>query len=73
MAVDKSKKEKDVNRVLCEVCDKPIPLARLKALPAATMCIKCQQEYEIENPFDGSVYIQEPDADELRDIITPDE
>lgn len=26
----------------CEGCDKPIPLARLQALPYATLCIKCQ-------------------------------
>ncbi len=27
---------------ICEDCEKPIPLARLQALPYATMCIKCQ-------------------------------
>ena len=26
----------------CEGCEKPIPLARLEALPYATLCIKCQ-------------------------------
>jgi DnaK suppressor protein len=26
----------------CEGCDKQIPLARLEALPFATLCIKCQ-------------------------------
>ncbi len=26
----------------CEECEKPIPLARLEALPYATYCIKCQ-------------------------------
>lgn len=26
----------------CEGCQKPIPLARLEALPYATLCIKCQ-------------------------------
>jgi len=31
---------------LCEVCAKKIPMARLDALPYATMCIECQRELE---------------------------
>lgn len=31
---------------LCEVTGKPIPLARLQALPYATMCIEAQREAE---------------------------
>jgi DnaK suppressor protein len=31
---------------MCEGCDKPIPLARLQALPYATTCIECQREAE---------------------------
>lgn len=31
---------------LCEGCSESIPLARLQALPYATMCIKCQREAE---------------------------
>lgn len=31
---------------LCEVCSGKIPLARLNALPYATMCIECQRELE---------------------------
>ena len=30
----------------CEVCDANIPLARLQALPYATLCINCQRELE---------------------------
>jgi DnaK suppressor protein len=30
----------------CEVCGSRIPLARLDALPYATMCISCQRELE---------------------------
>ncbi len=30
----------------CEDCQKPIPLARLEALPYAKMCIKCQIKSE---------------------------
>lgn len=31
---------------LCEGCNCKIPIARLKALPYATMCIECQRELE---------------------------
>jgi DnaK suppressor protein len=30
----------------CEVCSRRIPMARLNALPYATMCIECQRELE---------------------------
>lgn len=30
----------------CEACETSIPLARLQALPYATMCIQCQREAE---------------------------
>ena len=33
---------------ICETCDIPIPMARINALPYATMCIKCQREAENE-------------------------
>ena len=31
---------------VCEDCGKPIPVARLQALPYATLCIECQREEE---------------------------
>lgn len=31
---------------LCEVCEEPIGLARLKARPVATLCIACKEEQE---------------------------
>ena len=31
---------------LCQGCEKPIPLARMQALPYAILCIECQQEIE---------------------------
>lgn len=31
---------------LCEVCEGKIPMARLNALPYATICITCQREIE---------------------------
>jgi DnaK suppressor protein len=33
---------------ICEVCAINIPMARLNALPYATLCIKCQREAERE-------------------------
>jgi DnaK suppressor protein len=30
----------------CEVCDQPIPLARLEALPAVAVCLPCAQARE---------------------------
>jgi len=34
----------------CEVCNGRIPMARLDALPYATMCITCQRELERSGP-----------------------
>jgi len=30
----------------CEICEKSIPMSRLKAIPWATKCINCQSRYE---------------------------
>jgi RNA polymerase-binding protein DksA len=30
----------------CEICEKPIPITRLKAIPWATRCINCQSRFE---------------------------
>ncbi len=40
---------------LCEGCEKPIPLARLQALPYAATCIECQREAEKSGITDGRV------------------
>lgn len=32
----------------CEICDAPIPVARLKALPYTTVCIACRQKQEVK-------------------------
>lgn len=40
---------------LCEGCNNSIPMARLQALPYATLCIRCQREAErqgVTNPAD---------------------
>lgn len=31
---------------ICSDCDKPIPQARLRAVPEATRCVHCQHERE---------------------------
>jgi DnaK suppressor protein len=38
----------------CEVCGGKIPLARLNALPYATMCIDCQRDLERSGSAGGS-------------------
>ena len=38
---------------LCEGCNQSIPLARLQALPYATMCINCQREAEKTGELPG--------------------
>jgi DnaK suppressor protein len=45
---------------LCEVCNGKIPMARLNALPYATMCIECQRELE----RDGSISSRRAEAEE---------
>lgn len=37
---------RDGNYGVCEGCEEGIPMARLQALPYATMCIQCQREAE---------------------------
>lgn len=40
---------------LCEACDTTIPMARLQALPYATLCIGCQREAEKRGEGGGSM------------------
>ncbi|HUG92733.1 MAG TPA: TraR/DksA C4-type zinc finger protein [Planctomycetaceae bacterium] len=37
----------------CEVCDQPIPIARLKALPFTLVCVDCQRVQEQLGGTDG--------------------
>lgn len=53
---------------ICEGCGNKIPLARLQALPYATLCIQCQREAEKNGDFgDGS-----PDWSKLIDTSSMD-
>ena len=45
---------RDGNYGLCEGCGEGIPMARLQALPYATMCIQCQREAEKSGNYLGS-------------------
>lgn len=56
---------------VCEMCNKQIPLTRLKALPYATMCIKCQREAELHGlePHEIADFAKLRDAD-LGDDVT---
>lgn len=44
---------RDGNFGKCENCDEAIPLARLQALPYATLCIGCQREAEKDGSSRG--------------------
>jgi DnaK suppressor protein len=39
---------------VCETCEEAIPMARLQALPYATLCINCQREAEKSGTVPGS-------------------
>ena len=41
---------------VCEGCSNKIPLARLNALPYATLCIECQREAEKYGPVGGGAH-----------------
>ncbi len=50
----------------CEVCGSRIPMARLDALPYATMCIGCQRDLERSGETSGSRYsVEESISGEL--------
>jgi len=49
---------------LCEATGKPIPLARLQALPFASLCIEAQMELEETGEIDGYT----PEWDRVIDI-----
>lgn len=53
---------------LCEACGTNIPMARLNALPYATLCIHCQREAEREG-LGGAVDV---DWSRLLDVRSPD-
>lgn len=40
---------------ICETCETSIPLARLQALPYATLCIQCQREAEKNGTAGGAM------------------
>ena len=50
---------------LCEVCNGKIPMARLNALPYATMCISCQRELERSGGMGGRAEEPEEIAGEM--------
>jgi DnaK suppressor protein len=54
---------------ICEVTGRPIPLARLQALPYATMCIEAQREIERQ----GKLGRQAVDFSRIGEVETDDE
>lgn len=61
---------------ICEVTGKPIPLARLQALPYATMCIEAQREAEKRGKYGRSASdwtrVTESDSDSDDDVVLND-
>ncbi len=61
---------------VCEHCGKNIPLARLQAVPYATLCINCQREMELQGlSSDSSAFGDPPGFNEatmdlLDDVIS---
>ncbi len=43
----------------CEDCEENIPVGRLKAMPFATLCVKCKSEREIMEGPNAPLYVEE--------------
>jgi DnaK suppressor protein len=43
----------------CEDCEENIPAARLKAMPFATLCVKCKSERESMEGPNAPIYVEE--------------
>lgn len=58
---------------VCEVCQASISVDRLRALPYATSCIKCQREMERHDPGDRELILAQSlvDGDRTRDHGIP--
>ena len=54
----------------CEVCGGKIPMARLNALPYATMCIECQRDLERTGSAGGSRH--EDREEQAEETVTGD-
>ncbi len=61
----------------CEGCADPIPANRLRAVPNARRCVKCQEKYDL-SPIEalgydrvnaGLAVVSEADGDDLRAVL----
>ncbi len=41
---------------ICEICEKPIPITRLNALPFTPLCIECQRRQELKGHTDYEMH-----------------
>ncbi len=46
----------------CEMCGHAIPAARLRALPSATLCVKCKSELERDSSSQATMHSQIEDT-----------
>jgi len=49
---------KDIDEVLCEECEEPIPHARLVVSPGAELCVECQEVAEKAGRFQRHLMTQ---------------
>lgn len=76
MINDAIKRIQDGTYGICGGCGRPIPTARLEALPFASLCVNCQREVEKggfithQGPFD--LADQPPDFSDLIDELNED-
>lgn len=48
---------------ICNDCEKPIPIARMQAIPFATRCLKCQREMERETECESAEFLFQDDSE----------
>lgn len=69
--IEKSlQKMKDGRYGSCDVCDKNIPVARLRALPYSHLCINCQREMEEKGYTDEDEYADWGNACDMESRVT---
>lgn len=50
----------------CENCDSPIPEARLRAVPTATLCVRCQAQIDAPIRVPKAVLVAYAETDIVR-------
>lgn len=64
---------KQNKNILCEQCQRKIPIERLKAVPDTTLCVKCAAKSENDNSISRVIPLIDYDPGELLDAISSDD